>query len=309
MVASYTDGHGTAESVTSAATAAVTNVNDAPTGTVTISGTATQNQVLTASNTLADADGLGAISYQWQRDGANISGATGTTYTLGEADVGQPSAWWRATPTATARPRAWPVARRPAVANVNDAPTGTVTISGTASKGQVLTASNTLADADGLGAISYQWQRDGANISGATGSTYTLGNADVGHTIDVVASYTDGHGTAESVASASTAAVTNVNDAPTGTVTISGTAAENQVLTASNTLADADGLGAISYQWQRDGVNVSGATGTTYTLGEADVGQPSAWWRATPTATARPRAWPVARRPALPTSTMRRPAR
>ena len=78
----------------------------------------------------------------------------------------------------------------------------------------MLTASNTLADADGLGAISYQWQRDGTNISGATGSTYTLGNDDVGHTIDVVASYTDGHGTAESVASASTAVVTNVNDAP-----------------------------------------------------------------------------------------------
>src|SRR5207237_9770784 len=68
---------------------------------------------------------------------------------------------------------------------------------------------------------------------------------------------------------ASTAAVTNVNDPPTGTVTISGTAQENQVLTASNTLADADGLGTISYQWQRDGVNVLGATGTTYTLGNA----------------------------------------
>ena len=147
-----------------------------------------------------------------------------------------------------------------------------MTISGTAQENQVLTASNTLADADGLGAISYQWQRDGVNVAGATGTTYTLGNADVGHTLDVVASYTDGHGTAESKASAATSAVTNVNDPPTGTVTISGTAQENQVLTASNTLADADGLGAISYQWQRDGVNVAGATGVTYTLGNADVG-------------------------------------
>ena len=82
-----------------------------------------------------------------------------------------------------------------AVTNVNDAPTGTVTISGTAQENQVLTASNTLADADGLGTISYQWQRDGVNVVGATGSTYTLGDADVGHAINVVASYTDGHGT------------------------------------------------------------------------------------------------------------------
>jgi hypothetical protein len=34
--------------------------------------------------------------------------------------------------------------------------------------------SYTLADADGLGTISYQWQRDGTNISGATSSQYVL---------------------------------------------------------------------------------------------------------------------------------------
>ena len=211
--------------------------------------------MLTASNTLADADGLGTISYQWQRDGVNVAGATGTTYTLGNADVGHTIDVVASYTDGHGTAESVTSAATAAVTNVNDAPTGTVTISGTAQENQVLTASNTLADADGLGTISYQWQRDGVNVAGATGATYTLGNADVGHTIDVVASYTDGHGTAESVASAATAAVANVNDAPTGTVTISGTAQENQVLTASNTLADADGLGAISYQWQRDGVN------------------------------------------------------
>src|SRR5882757_1723404 len=111
-----------------------------------------------------------------------------------------------------------------------------------------------------------------ATSGSATGATYTLGVADVGHTIDVVASYTDGGGTLESVASNPPAVVTHVDHLPTGTVTISGTAAQDQVLTASNTLADTDGLGAISYQWQHDGGNVTGATGGTYTLGVADVG-------------------------------------
>ena len=64
---------------------------------------------------------------------------------------------------------------------------------------------------------------------------------DRGKVITVVASYTDGHGTAESVASADTSAVANLNDAPTGSVTIAGTATQGQTLTASNTLADADG--------------------------------------------------------------------
>ena len=157
-----------------------------------------------------------------------------------------------------------------AVANVNDAPTGSVTISGTPTEDQTLTASNTLADADGLGTITYHWLRGGVD-TGATGSTYLLGDADVGAQISVRANYTDGHGTAEAVTSAVTAAVANVNDAPTGSVTISGTPTEDQTLTASNTLADADGLGTITYHWLRGGVD-TGATGSTYLLGDADVG-------------------------------------
>ena len=78
VVASYTDGQGTAESVTSAGFGPIANVNDAPSGSVTISGTPTEDQILTAANTLADEDGLGTISYQWQRGGADIPNETGT---------------------------------------------------------------------------------------------------------------------------------------------------------------------------------------------------------------------------------------
>ena len=205
-----------AESVTSAATAAVANVNDAPVGAVTISGTATEDQVLTASNTLTDADGLGAITYQWLRDGSDIVGATSSTYTLGDADVGAAISVKATYTDGHGTLESVTSAATAAVANVNDAPVGAVTISGTATEDQVLTASNTLTDADGLGAITYQWLRDGSDIVGATSSTYTLGDADVGAAISVKATYTDGHGTPESVTSAATAAVANVNDAPSG---------------------------------------------------------------------------------------------
>ena len=106
----------------------------------------------------------------------------------------------------------------PTVTNANDSPTGSVSISGTATQNQQLTAANTLADADGLGSISYQWSRAGSSISGATSSTYTLVQADVGSAITVTASYTDDQGTAESVTSSATSAVANVNDAPSGSV-------------------------------------------------------------------------------------------
>lgn len=252
---------------------AVANVNDGPTGTVSISGPATENQVLTASNTLGDADGLGAIAYQWLRDGAIVTGATGSTYALGDADVGKSISVRASYTDATGVAESVVSAATGPVANVNDAATGTVTITGSATEDQVLTASNTLADADGLGAISYQWLRNGAAVSGETGATYTLGDADVGQAISVRASYVDGRGTQESVTSAATVPVVNVNDAPTGAVTIEGSAAEDEVLTAASTLADADGLGAISYQWLRNGADISGATDATYRLDDADVGQ------------------------------------
>ena len=47
----------------------------------------------------------------------------------------------------------------------NNPPSGSVTITGTAQVGQTLTVANTLADADGLGTITYQWNRDGAPIT------------------------------------------------------------------------------------------------------------------------------------------------
>ena len=90
---------------------------------------------------------------------------------------------------------------------VNTLHTGTVSISGTATRGQVLTATNNIADADGLGTFAYQWKRSGAAISGATSSTYTLVVADVGYTITVTITYTDGKGFTETETSPATATV------------------------------------------------------------------------------------------------------
>ena len=121
--------------------------------------------------------------------------------------------------------------------------------------------------------VSYQWNRDGAAIDGATDSTLALTQADVGQTLSVTANYTDDQGTAENVTSVATAAVANVNDLPTGTVTITGIPTEDEILTATNDLADEDGLGTVSYQWSRDRVAIDSATESTYTLTQLDVGQ------------------------------------
>src|SRR5262249_62360519 len=78
-----------------------------------------------------------------------------------------------------------------------------------------------------LGTFAYQWLRDGSTIAGATNSTYTLDDPDIGHTISVRVSYTDGQGFAESSTSDPTAAVVGVNDAHSGTAPLSGTPTED----------------------------------------------------------------------------------
>ncbi|MFS2036053.1 calcium-binding protein [Polaromonas sp. CT11-55] len=173
------------------------------------------------------------------------------------------------------------------VTPVNDAPTGTATISGTPTQNQTLTATHTLADVDGLGVVSYQWMAGGVAIAGAVSSRWTLTQAQVGKAISVKASYIDLQGTAESVMSASTAAVANVNDAPTGTVSLlrggtplgdTTTVQQGDILSTVSTLADADGLGALSYQWQSstDGLNwntISGATSSSFSPASSLAGQ------------------------------------
>ena len=156
----------------------------------------------------------------------------------------------------------------------NTVPTGVPVITGTPTQGQVLTASSgTLADIDGLGTLSYKWYANGTEISGATASTLTLTQAQVSKTITVSASYTDGQGELETVSSVATAAVANVNDLPTGVPTITGTAMQGQVLTASSIgIADLDGLGTISYKWYANGTEIVGVTGSTLALTQAQVG-------------------------------------
>jgi Ca2+-binding RTX toxin-like protein len=110
---------------------------------------------------------------------------------------------------------------------INSAPTGTITLTGTAKENETLSASSTLADADGLGSISYQWFSGVTDavtgvttwsaIDGATESDFTLSADQVGKSVRVLATYTDGAGTLESRASTATVPVIALALPPAGT--------------------------------------------------------------------------------------------
>ncbi|MCP4500807.1 MAG: hemolysin-type calcium-binding protein, partial [Deltaproteobacteria bacterium] len=275
VIVSYTDGGGTGESLTSVAVGPVANVNDAPVGTPVINGTPAQGQILNVdTSSIGDADNLGVFAYQWRADGADISGATAASYSLGQDEVGSTITVVVSYTDGGGTLESLTSAGVGPVANINDAPVGTPVINGTPAQGQTLSVDTAaISDADGLGAFAYQWQADGADISGATASSYLLTQAEVGASIGVVVSYTDAGGTAESLIAAAVGPVANVNDAPVGTPVINGTPAQGQTLSVdTSAIADADGLGAFAYQWQADGVDISGATAASYLLSQNEVG-------------------------------------
>ncbi len=282
--------------VTTTTPADPTPVNTAATGLPTITGTAQVGETLSADTSgISDANGLttASFSYQWLRTSAgtdaDIPGATGQTYTLTSDDQGNTvkvtvsftdDDGYEETLTSAATD----TVARPA----NVAATGAPTITGTAQVGETLSAATSgISDSNGLtnASFSYQWVRTSggtdADISGATGQTYTLTSDDQGNTVKVRVSFSDDDGYTERVTSAATQHVSpRLNQIATGLPSISGTAAVGETLSVdTSAISDADGMtnAQFSYQWLHSGsgtdTEISGATDSTYTVVEGDTGK------------------------------------
>ena len=157
------------------------------------------------------------FSYQWVSNDGNadteIKDATDSTYELSNDDVGKTirvrvsftdDAGNQESLTSAA------TAEVTTVAAVNTPATGAPTISGTAQVDETLTAhASGIADAEGLdnAAFGYQWIAGGADIAGATGSSYTLTSSEQGQTVQVRVTFTDDANNAETLTSAATEAV------------------------------------------------------------------------------------------------------
>ena len=257
-------------------------VNTPATGAPTISGTAEVGKTLTAeTSAIADADGLDNVgySYQWLANGADIAGATSSSYTLVDADKGKTIKVKVSFRDDKNNPETLTSAATAAVETRPNSPaTGAPTISGTVRVGETLTAeTSAIADADGMsGAVfSYQWLANGADVAGATSDTYTPVADDVDKAIKVKVSFRDDRNHPETLTSEATAAVEPRPNSPaTGAPTISGTVRVGETLTVDTSgIDDADGMsGAVfSYQWLANGADVAGATSDTYTPVADDV--------------------------------------
>ncbi|MDR1799187.1 MAG: hypothetical protein LBR19_04780, partial [Bifidobacteriaceae bacterium] len=235
-------------------------------GTVTVAGTVQVGQTVTVvPGSWSPADV--ALAYQWQLDGVAVSGATGSTYAVQAGDAGK-----TLTVTVTGTKAGYTTASAESAGTEVAAGVitpGTVTVAGTAQVGQTVTAqAGSWSPADVT--LSYQWQLDGTAVSGATGSTYAVQAGDAGKTLTVKVTGTKtGYATA---AATSAGAVVAAGVITPGTPVISGTVQVGQTVTVvpgSWSPADVQ----LSYQWQVDGVAVSGAVTSSYAVKAEDQGK------------------------------------
>lgn len=185
-------------------------------------------------------------TYQWKLNGNNITGATGTNYTA--------AASGNYTVLVTNTGNGCSATSAAMVITVGNGPTSAITPTGTVG---ICPGSSTTLSAFQSSGVTYQWSLNGTAISGATGTTYSA-NAAGNYTVTV----SSGPGCN------TTSAATNVlvNPAPSVATTPSGAAGVCQNSTI--TLSVPTGTG-FTYQWKQGGVNISGATGSTYTTGTA----------------------------------------
>ncbi len=115
--------------------------------------------------------------------------------------------------------------------------------------------------ATGTAPLMYQWQKNAANISGATTSSYTTPAttaADNGAKFNVVVSNSVGSATSNSA----TLTVNAGNAAPAIT-----TQPANQTVSvgqAATFTVTASGAAPLTYQWEKNSVNITGATSASY---------------------------------------------
>jgi len=242
--------------------------------TAEISGTGTVGSTLTAQAPTVDDGSI--LAYQWLRDGVPITGAVSPTYTVTGSDAGhsltvQISNWLEgdAISTETSAPLPVLTSAQPfdlALPWITQSPTNA---------NQLVANFSVTPTAD---AVSYQWLRDGTPIPGATGADYTVASADYGHYVCVQVTFskvgyltTPVTGLPAYVRINGTVATapanynySNASASITGNAVVGGTLSVVLDVTPTPT--------TVTYQWNRDGWPITGATNSTYVVQPSDAG-------------------------------------
>jgi len=202
-----------------------------------------------------------ALSYQWRKNGEDISGATEPVYTIDAVTTDDAGSYDVLVSTdcgsVTSDPAALTVESPPAI---TQQPTDQAACIDGPVTFQVTAVGST--------PLSYQWRKDGVDIDGATQSSYTIDavSAEDAGEYDVVVSNPCGSQTSEPATLTVTDVGPSITEHPADQIVCEGDAVVFTVV------AEGDGL---SYQWRKDDEEIPGATEASYTIDSAalaDVG-------------------------------------
>lgn len=212
----------------------------------------------TSGSLSVQVSGTAPLSYQWFKNGATITGATASTYSIASATPADAGSY-----TVRVSNSVGNVTSAAAIVTVQSPPTITVQPSDvTLVSG---TAGSLAVQATGTAPLSYQWFKDGTALSGATLASYAISSAsanDAG-TYTVLVSNVAGNVT-------SSPAVVTVQPAPTPpTITGQPTSISLVAGTSGSLTVQASGTAPLSYQWLKNGATISGATASTYVIASA----------------------------------------
>jgi hypothetical protein len=288
VAVSGTNAGGTA-TMASAPTAVVAPAPPANGTLPTVSGTARDGLTLGSTPGTWSGTPTVELARQWRRcDSAgdscvDIPGATGASHALTAADVGR-TVRLQVIAANAAGSLVVSSARTAVVAAQPPASTAAPSIDGTARDGQTLTANPGTWSGTAPVAHAHRWLRCNASgqscaaIPGATASTYELVPDDVGRTVRVEVTGSNGGGSATAISEATALVVAGppINVTPPS---VTGSARDGELLSASDGSWSGTPTITVTRSWRRceaggtDCANIPGATGVTYALGPADVGR------------------------------------
>ena len=204
------------------------------------------------------ASGNPSPGFQWRKDGVTIGGATFASYALSNVQPADAGSY-----TVVVSNGAGAVTSNAAVLIVNGTSSApaitTQPVSQTVTIGSSATFS---AAASGSPTPTYQWQKDTVNLAGATNALLTINNIQASDAGSYTLIATNSVNTA--ISSVATLTVTSAPVAPAITTQpVSQTVAAGSSVTFS---AAASGNPAPTFQWQKDNVNLSGATNASLTI-------------------------------------------
>jgi hypothetical protein len=204
------------------------------------------------------ATGSPTPTYQWRKGGVTINGATNATYTIATTVSGDAGTY-----SVVATNPVSSVTSNGATLTVNAAPVAPSIITQpanlTVTTGQQAFFS---VEATGTAPLTYQWRKGGQNINGATSATYTIPttvSGDAG-TYSVVVT--------NSVNSATSNGATLTVNAATAAPVITTQPLDQTVIAGASVTftAAASGNPAPTFQWQKNGVAIAGATASSYSI-------------------------------------------